>query len=740
MSNEFLRKLRADLRAARGLSWSVPEPPQAPPGAEQFRLQPLHTSAFTDARETSSVKTMRDEMKRRVSSYLESDDEGIMLLKVPAGTGKTYGAVEAAALAIEAGERVLWCAQDHKSWEDFTQFDGFNQEHWLHWQGLTSSNDEKTPMCRYSQQMSSWIARGYQARDLCTRLCRRDGWMADGCLYHKQTRSKAPGIFGQHAHMIFGVPVSKKFSIAVVDELPIKAFVNESLIPYHGGLYNIIKDLDGLDYDTVTGELFRSLGWAAESVADNTDHIEFAGRDLLDIIGPALSDVYAAVELNFFTLPKAPYIEDPADVANVRHNFIAELLRALVLEYEAWRAGWPDWARRVRLTSRGIAILSRKALWDDLPRKTVILDATADESKAGKVGLYDMMFRTMKSDDDGKEVWEPRAVSAAYAPVGDRCGKFYQVAGRLNSMKQLFTKTKTTTTTSDGETETTIDIAPLPALDEAIDIMERLARKHGAHSIGVVTYLRIEEFVAGKLRDRGFDVTSRHFYKVRGTNSMQGADVVFVLGTPTPPPENVIRMATALDATRQEPFVWKNEDGDITPGYLNTLLEYRLTDDALADLCRRRGWDSEIVGAGRLVGVYRDPGLRAIHDQLRGAEVLQAAHRGRVNINETVVYVLTSTPMLDEELDGLYQDPPIGPAGIYWKTWMQLSDWLDTVELGVVVTANDIAEKMDMSVSYVKSERWIQKVKAFYSEWEDENVMQKRRGRPRQAMTKKKDG
>lgn len=723
---DFLSALRAEIIWARGLDWRLPEPPAEPPDAGDLRLRPLAASQFGPLPEPQTVQAVRAELGRVAADYAASTPDGLLLVKVPAGVGKSHGLVQVAQDVAARGERVLWAGPDHLAWEDLAQFPNFDPAVWQHWQGLLRTDESGRPLCRYADAMQTWLARGYAARELCTRLCGGDGWMGGGCGYWAQTKCGRPCIFGQHAHIVFGVPVSPGFSLGIVDELPLKAFVRERVIPFRTGILPIHGRLRG---SGPSGALFAALADVQWRIpADGT----LAGRALLDILGPALGDAYAAIETGFWQAPAIPTVFEPGDVAQAEYFFLHDLLAAAALEYQAWRAGWSDWAHRVWATPQALRILGRHGLWDDLPRRVIVLDATA------QAPLYRLLFRR-RVQEEGEERWQARGIAAVYAPRVERTGQLFQVTGRTYSKRQLYRVTRSQVIRhEDGREERTEQVAALPALRDAAATVAALARRHGAARVGLVTYKACEGLLREAIAGYGLAVASRHFYNVRGTNSLQDVDMLVVVGSPTPKTGDLIKLATALDATRQQPFVRFDAAGQPLPVFGLIAHEFRLTAAGLT-AARVQLAAPDAAGVLRRVGGYVDAELRAIHEQLRAAEVLQAAHRGRVNIQDIPVYVLTSTPVLDEPLDAIFETPPVGPDAIPWRQWLGLLAWLDTLPEGARITTADVAAAARVNVDYARNEKWLAAIEAFFADlpgperglWARPDLLEKKgRGRP----------
>jgi len=198
---------------------------------------------------------------------------------------------------------------------------------------------------------------------------------------------------------------------------------------------------------------------------------------------------------------------------------------------------------------------------------------------------------------------------------------------------------------------------------------------------------------------------------------------------------DIINTAAALDADRRDPMFATDEHGNPQIAYHYDYAEYRLTPEALAGLIADNDWPADTVGAQRYIGRYEDPLLDAIQTQYREAELVQAIHRARINIHEAIVYLLTSTPTA-EPLDGLWNDPPVGPPGIPFMTWREkLLPWLDSLPAGAELTYADIADYLDVSKKYVRSRQWLQSIAEYTEDWHASSIV-KGRGRPTSGIRK----
>ncbi len=721
----FLRSLKAEISFAKSLDWETPPPPEGPAAFENALLKPAARTTIRPLQPAQDLETIRFELQTLAHEFaMDKDASGLLLLGVPAGVGKTHGVVGVAQAVGRAGGRVLWAAQDHAAWQDMLKLKNFQGAQWLHWHGL-GQVVESVPLCEHYHWMHTWINRGYPARELCGSLCKRNGHM-EVCPYHIQSQSNAPCVFGMHAHLIYGMPLTG-FTLAVVDELPMNAFIRERVVPWRTGIMRLLERLDG---DGVKGGPTHALLQALINALYRADP-QLAGRALFDIIGPIVEDAQAALDTGYFDAPKIPAVVSPKDVMKADYFFIHDFLRCAALGFEAWRHGWDRWATRVWISRQGLHLLSRHALWDELPRKTIALDATAEKR------VYQTLFRHLRERDDGGVEWVKRKVRQVYAPRAERLGRIVQITGRLYSKKSLYKKIpRVHMSKEDGTVIDYFEITPLPKFYELVGAIAELARIEGVKKIGVITYLDLEEEFAAALTDLGFQVITRHFYKVRGTNSMMGCGALFVVGTPTPGAESIIKTATALDPERRMPFIMQDIEGERVPNYKSEPLEFALTPAALQDVITRHKWPADTQGVTKLIGVYKDDYLRQVHDQVRGAELLQAAHRGRVNMQNITVYVFTATPLLAEPLDAIYNHPPLCPPEINWRKWPSVAAYLAALPAGTILGNEELGANVAYSVRTVADGGWIKGIVNFSPEWEKYCDPEKKRGGQKIKMRK----
>lgn len=640
--DEFLARLKASREALDAADWTLPEPPEFP-SLGQWRLRPIQSGAPPVARGGKTIAALREELPERLREYLRSESKAVLLVKVPPGVGKTHAASQVAQEYAAAGYRGLWAGSRHNMFSEIASMPHFEPRRWYHWQPISGEIDGD-PACRYADYQAAWTQRGYGAMDLCWQVCEPDGHLKR-CPYRRQERVRARLIFAQHQHLVSGIAIDK-FRFAVVDELPLGAFVEDRLIK--------VEDLD-VGATGPVGELIRRLQALAATAPDKR---RVAGRALFDQVGDLVTDAIAACEINVGA-PRPPRIYGPTEALRAPHWYVFDMLELMDRERRAWREGWAAWNETVWLTRAGLHLLARSDPWDKLPAKLIVLDATAHHE------LYRLIFR--------REV-------EVYAPAAERLGRLYQVAGRQNGKGAALAKK--------GE----LSEAGRAMIDAALQLTA------GATRPGVICWKAMRPHV-----EKHFDLVLT-FGGLRGSNAMEACDVVVILGTYTPNQEAMLDLATAVTGELR-PFHELDEHGARKPIHRPVMRAYRLTEAGLAQV--REIWPGA-AGVERQIGEYAHPALRAIHEQLREAELVQAIHRARINVRAATVWLLTSTPT-DEPVDALHEEPPIAPAGIHWKAWTRLEPWLaERHAAGLGVTNADIAEFIGSTVKYVQDNKWLE--------------------------------
>jgi hypothetical protein len=469
------------------------------------------------------------------------------------------------------------------------------------------------------------------------------------------------------------------FDFCVIDELPLSAFVEHRLIP-----------VDGLDVGAI-GPLGQLTDTLAAMCGSAQPKRRVSGRELFDRIGSILDDIDTQIEMALSATPEVPRIYEAYQVSDAPYWYILDLLKLASVEHRAWREKWPLWAERIWLTRAGLHFTQRADPWESLPLKIIVLDATAQPD------LYHVI---LKRD------------CRVYAPVVERRGKVYQVAGRLNG--------KYATLGQDGELSS--------SGREMLDIVKRMSDGR----VGVVCWKAMAPHFAREFGEENVLT----FGGLRGSNHLQEVDTLFVCGTPTPPHQDMIDLAAAL-SDDINPFFELDADANRVPLYAHGEREYRLSQSG-QDLAREQ-FGPATAGIARRIGYYKHNILDAIHRQLREAELVQALHRARVNLRDATVWLLTSTPT-DEPIDGVWNDPPLGPPEIHWRIWLRLEPWLqEQHDQGATLTYETLADAGGVSLDWVKRNKWLDVIAAYMPDVWQISQLAPNGGRPKRLLAPLKE-
>lgn len=585
-----------------------------------------------------TVEQVRQELPERLNTYYNAtfEDPSLLLVQVEAGVGKSHAGVNfLQAKAGEEGVRGLWLGQAHRMFESLSIYPDFNPEQWLHWQSI----NEHT--CLYNPAMQQWTDKGYPSIRLCVSLCHASGHMANGCVFRRQVHSPKPIVFGMHQHLIFGLP-RDDFQIAIIDENPLQVFIQERIIPPHGILsdgYGIasVKGLyETLHRLTQTGKCYRA-------------------KALLDEIAVDLGRVYRDIKNVAKMKVILPTVYQSSDVDRAPYWFLKDLLLLLIRELKCYDDGWEDWNSRVQVDSRGLHLHSRSDEWGGLPDKLIVFDAT------GEAEIYHQLF--------------PNRLIEVYNPQIKRKGEVIGIVGKHNGKGTLLDK--------DGE--------PSYNWEQIALQCEEMAKEGGYKRAGVVCLMNGREPF-----ERIFGKENvLHFYNQRGTNQLESCDIIFVVGTPSPDSETIVRMATALDRDRMVIF---NHHQD----FIRSERFYNLTTKGAIAL----GHAGEMPS--RLLGDYSDPLMKALLHQLREKEIWQAVHRIRLVNNAAKVVIFS--PAIDEklELDAIHNIPPLAPEGIGLDNWLKIKRWLPTeAREGRAVGRQELAKAIGVQETTITSRNWL---------------------------------
>lgn len=683
--DELLADIRADYAAWERFYWPSVLPVEPENEAERVRAtldwQPA-SQAVLDAinKPLLTIDAARNKIKHELKSFMRSAHQ-VLLLRVDAGVGKSTALIKLSQAVASAGHPVLYLMPRHKYWLDVMDNPATNPDLWLHWKSFTAQDDFGNDMCRYANAAAEWTGRGYPLMDMCKRLCVNDGHIAQ-CPYRRQKARPEPIKAGVHPHLVTGISVDN-IKLCVVDELPLGEFLPERIIATSRiqVVPGNVRNDTSLMLDILT---HMSRG---AKIGERID-----GKGLMDAIGSLLGNIYQKINLSLAArkvIQEIPELETPADVNKADEWYLFDMLRLLIPEYHAWKAGLTDWLTRVYVSHDGLHMLQRRLPWSGLPEKLIILDAT------GRQEIYEKLLnRPVKVVD----------ISTV------RTGKLFQITGRLNNVTSVIDK-KTGKMRKSG--------------DEAADLI-RLIRdskplsdgKFGQYeSMGIVTFKSAVDHLTSRLEDIP-GVRAVWYQGSRGTNVLEGVDCLVCLGSPAIPDNQIVDAYAQLHYEPNKPresavrpftqIVLPN--GATRPLRHAGVVEYNYVRDGLSP--RRY-----------ISGFWDYPELQSVADLYTSDELVQAIGRGRIPFRDCHVWLLTSayTPMV---LDGIWHDPGEClnvPVGIDWRHWANIKPVLDAQEM---VRADDLAAVTGVSKGWAR--HWLNMIGTSLDGWQVSGIGQGR--------------
>jgi hypothetical protein len=628
----------------------------------------------------------REMMDERIAEYLaEPDPEEVLLIVGSPGVGKTTRAARAAELvAMNEKHRVLYCGPRHAHYVSVLGV-ADHPEWWMEWLPRQSGDPEtgQVQTCRYAGAITEWMNRGGDGLKFCHAICGYD-YTAKACVYHAQTKTKARIVYGQHQHLTLGHPIGK-WSLVVIDENPMSAFLREWVIP---GQWVYPR---GLDVTQPAAELLYDLGQLCEARQPGTEPL--SGPALLSALGGAQS-VYERAQSEGVIFP-VEIPREPGDVERTPYQHATESLPLLAREAKAAMEG-REYPHRIYVSPEAdgnLTLLLRHRLVSTLPKHLIVADATANEEI-----LYTLLGRPIRR-------LEPRVPMVS---------TIYQIHDRANGVSALTTSTPT----KKPRATKVKQLADLRTLIAAI-----VARYPHGSPIGLITHKRIESEFPEFLPYLG------HFAAERGTNEFEGVRALIVAGLPQPQLEEIEKAAKMLHFEDMRSFRVERKGRWELPWSVKQV-PYQFTDPETGKgLARDSG------------GFWEDKRLQAVLWQLREAEVIQAAHRARPviprdGVLQPDVWLLENLPIADLPPTELWPSKKLfdAPEGANVYKWAALTNYLATVPDGEPVTMQQIAEGAKLSRATVWEH--VEKLVASDRRWSFYRVPRgdAGRGRPARAI------
>jgi hypothetical protein len=547
------------------------------------------------ARTAVSIQAARTIAQDAMMDYVGLVNPAHMLLvKMPAGTGKSHIAAGVAGWLSNRGTRVLWAAPRHDYIFDLRGLaakQGYDPASVYEWQPRQEGNEEtgKPQTCLHTENISKWMGRGYEGIDFCSRIC---GWdyIKKGCAYHAQKARPEPIIMGVHQHVTLGHPMD--FGVVIGDESPLGTFVKRWDIPAR---FIMPPDMDNSEPLAEVLHGLRAL--AANGTAAQ-------GPELLRLLGGPrfVFDACSTFLMPATAARYVPHLRTADDAENAPYFHLVDLVPLLRREAEAAMQGLP-YPARVLVMPDALTLLLRQEVSEEIANRRLIwLDATGDPA------LYETLFR--------------RPVQVVDPFVAPR-GKLIQITGRANNKRSIQVAEVKAGRAGDAGPEASAGDRIDPARYEQIKTqVAHIVRTHGLSRAGLITYKDLSMRLAADIPG----LRAMHFYAARGSNGFEDVDGLIVIGTPQPGP-------VELDALARMVYFEDMAALDRKWTRAEVAYNYEAPD-----------------GTGRAYvvgGFWHDSRMQTVLWQQREAEILQAVHRARIINREVTVWLLANLPIAE---------------------------------------------------------------------------------------------
>ncbi len=568
---------------------------------------------------TYTVEEIREGICQQIDDYLADPQGKILLIKVPAGVGKTITTIQ----HLTFGKRRIFWVAGRKD-----MFSNIPYDYQFKWQQILGRHegvydDDGKPLVEANCEHAKLAhILGGKNHDINKRLCRKHCDIdIKKCEYFQQFHDSNSHWFVQQPFFFYTKDnFVDPFDLVVIDEDILDGFKKETPITVadvhqHYELFKgnkaeiesnnqLVRDFYAL-FDKESPDdpistkhldpvikLLYVIGLVAKS--DIPFGISETGKLILDKIR-----AIAAEKLNENIEDILKAVTDPQifdneiefdlkDEANIPLNFFSYLYEILCYEYFHKH---PEnnlsrlfFQKSSAKTNQGAVCLENFLLVKKLDKKTkkpiIILDAT------GKKQLYEKLFN--------REVLE-------YAPQVKLENEIIQVYSSSNSKRSL---------SNPRHFQRYMEAVKKLVIQEPYTL--------------VVCKEIYKDRIAAELASISPHAKAAHFYGIRGSNEFQDLNQTIIFGTPQLREDALKKYASMLHYDE--------------PRAVDTSVEYQYRPYlALANNCR---------ALAQRVRVFRDPLLQAIFERSREDEIIQAVNRIRiVHDFKKRVIILSNIPL-----------------------------------------------------------------------------------------------
>lgn len=543
----------------------------------------IHHGDFTPIPDGVGLAEARIKLRRALEQYhdLDTPDHRLLCL-VPPGVGKSHALVQIAIRAHLRGERVAYVMPRHDFLIDLMHITV----------GLGYS-----PSIWYHWQPRKAASDHHESN--CGHVPAITQWLKKG---HEAIKF-CQGVCGYQF---------------IKDGCLYHAQRNEALAPMASGLYPIVAIQHGHittghsmlgEFDLIIGDesplgmyphlwhipnneivprdldhsdsAYSILATIAGISVTMADDIVLSGAALIDHLGGPKAVLHAAQNTELPHLESSIRFDYEAELASYNHG--TQLMFMLASEARLSIGGESSFIERVIVRRDGLRLLLKHQTNHMLPPKVVWADATGDPA------LY-------------QQITDWRIESFYTNVILD--GPIHQITDSTFSKTTMLQSIKKT---ADGPAA-----KPSAKCEKTLRIIRVIIERESYINPLVVSYSELAPYVQDWAK-------FAYFHGNRGTNIYQECDAVFIVGTPMPAVEHLEIMARMVYSRRRKPFDTRWCQKPIP--YVGTDLWYE---------------------AG---GLWADPDLALLLNQMREQEIVQSAHRVRPILTPKPIWLFTALPI-----------------------------------------------------------------------------------------------
>jgi hypothetical protein len=647
--------------------------------------------------EYTALGDVRREMEAFLQQYINSPNPSgeALQIRVPPGVGKTtlLLAILVAMSKADPSFRAGYVAPRHALAKDLIAASEAPELFY-------EQRPREAANCQHHELANSYAAKGYAAWAICQSRCTRE-FARTVCPYHMQRRQQEPIFVLMAQFLQLGHPRLRTADVVVVDESSIDSFTHRLKVRAEHVMPPPEMRPDYPMYDLLTSLAYLALQSSRIAPAEDAHlgrQTELSGEALLEALGGAQRVWNAVKDIPEGLRPDDPDVTEDGELDNLPPVFITQLAAQLRRDID-WMRQNPDkvLAPRVLIRNGKLELLHTRPLHKDVPSHLVLLDGTGDTR------IYESLL--------GRPVRE-------YAPRVKPAARIFQVYDRLYGVRQA-----------------------LQAHDQVVkQVRAILSRGYDPARAGIITHKKLLRHIAeqhdNQIESNGrvpweqraadaFGIQREHmlwYGAHRGTNALESLQALIVIGAPMPNPAEMRHLYAQYFPAEMEAVddTWSDQD---------LVYQYVEQDEG----------DTPYGFAVPVNGYWGSPKLQSVLWQKREAEIIQAAHRIRLNNRgpehpdgQADLWLITSLPISELPPTELLSNHDLlnAPTGVNKWGWHHVEAYAAVrYDQQLSIQATDLAQAIDCDPDTARKYMG-ELLKRYPDRWAFAQAERKGRGRP----------